>query len=302
MLTRYTQNDLTWIDLVAPSPEEVRLVMHEFGFNPTIGQELLSVSIKSKAERYDDSLYLVLHFPMLHGSRMRRVMKEVDIVIGKEYLITARYEDVAALSNFAKAFEVESVLAPDGRVHGGHLFAVIMRNLYDALLSESDEIHAELLNIEERLFDGDEKHLVMEISEVGRVIYDFRQGLLPHREVFKSIEAPLTHLFGHEYASYLREVSAEYERVLDEAEGLRDSMIELRQTNNSMLSAKQNEVMKLFSILAFVFVPASLIMTLYQMGLPGTPFEGHVNFWAVFGSLGALTLIFIVYCERKGWL
>ena len=91
MLTRYTQKNLTWIDLVAPTPEEVRLLMREFGISPLIGQELLSVSVKSKIERYDDTIYAVLHFPVLRGTHIKRTTQEVDLILGRDYLITTRY-------------------------------------------------------------------------------------------------------------------------------------------------------------------------------------------------------------------
>ncbi len=303
MLTRYTQKNLTWIDLVAPTPEEVRLLMKEFGFSPLIGQELLSVSVKSKIERYDDTIYTVLHFPVLRGTHIKRTTQEVDLILGRDYLITTRYETVTPLSSFAKAFEVEMVLGPSlGHLHGGHLFAAVMKNLYRALVGECDMIRNKLLEVEEHLFDGNEKDLVIEISQIGRVIYDFRQALLPHDEMLKSLEAPASRMFGHEYSYYMRGIEAEYGRVVAETDGLRDAMQELRETNNSMLNAKQNEVMKNFSVLAFVFVPISIIMSLYQMNLPHTPFAGQVDFWAIMGVIAVIVIVLFIYFRRKGWL
>jgi magnesium transporter len=303
MVSRYTQKNLTWIDLVAPTPEEVRALMHEFGFNPLIAQELLSVSVKSKVERYDDVLYAVLHFPILRGTRIKRTTQEVDLIIGKEFLITTRYENITPLSSFAKAFEADMVLGLTGsHLHGGHLFAAILRNLYRALLFECDAIKTKLVEIEEVLFDGNEKDLVVEISQIGRVIYDFRQALLPHEEMLKSLEAPLSRMFGHEYSYYMHSVAAEYERVRIETDALRDSMQELRETNNSMLNAKQNEVMKNFSVMAIVFVPVSLIMGLYQMNLPHTPFAGQIDFWVLLAAIMVVSLALIIYFKRKGWL
>ncbi len=117
-----------------------------------------------------------------------------------------------------------------------------------------------------------------------------------------SLEAPIARMFGQEFSYYMRSVIAEYERVRHEADSLRESMVELRETNNSLLSSKQNEVMKNFSVLAFVFIPASLIMTLYQMNLPHTPFAGQIDFWVVLGSIVFLSLCFFIYFHRKGWL
>jgi magnesium transporter len=277
--------------------------MKEFGFNPMIAQELLSVSIRSKVERYDDSIYAVLHFPILRGTHMQRATQEVDIIIGKNYLITTRFENITPLNTFAKAFEVDSVLGREGQhIHGGHLFAAIMRNLYRALNAECDVIKTKLLDIEDWLFDGDEKSMVVEISHIGRTIHDFRQALAPHEEMLASLAAPIERMFGHEFSFYMRSITAEYERIRRTCEGLHEEALELRETNNSLLSAKQNEVMKNFSVLAFVFVPISFIMGLYQMNLPHTPFAGQVDFWAVLSGIVVLSLALFIYFKKKGWL
>lgn len=304
MLTRYTQKNLTWIDLVAPTAEEVRGLMKEFGFNPLVGQELLSVSFKSKVERFDDSTFAVLHFPASLKAKLERPTHEIDFIIGKNYLITTRYENITPLGGFAKAFEVEAVLGREGQhVHGGHLFAAVMRNLYRALVLDTDSLKQKLETIEDHIFDGNEKKLVIDISLVGREIYDFSQALSPHKEVLSTLEAPIARLFGQEFSFYMRGISAEFERLQNAVENLRESMSELRETNNSMLNAKQNEVMKVFSVLAFVFVPVSLIMTLFQMGLPGTPFlNGGINFWEALAAMLLISFIFFYYFKKKGWL
>lgn len=302
MLTRYTQKDLTWIDLVAPTPLEVRELMQEFGLNPLLAQELLSASTKSKVERYDDSVYATLHFPFLRGKELSRSTQEVDFIIGKQYLITTRYETIAPLHSFARAFEVEGVLGAQGHLHGGHLFAALLRNLYRALYTECDVIRGHLFNIEEKLFLGEEMRVVMELSELGKTIYDFRQALVPHLEMLTSLEAPLERMMGHEFGYYMRGVISEYSRLKEEIDNLKDEMVELRETNNSLLNAKQNEVMKNFSVLAFVFVPISIIMSLYQMNLPGTPLSGHINFWEVLGAVLLISVVLFIYFRRKGWL
>ncbi len=84
MLTRHVQRHLTWIDLVAPTPSEVRLIMQEFDLDPLIAEELLVPSFRSKVERRGDAIYAILHFPILRGNQ--RPQQEIDFVIGKHFL------------------------------------------------------------------------------------------------------------------------------------------------------------------------------------------------------------------------
>lgn len=304
MLTRYVQRSLTWIDLVNPSPQEVRGLMHEFSIDPLIAEELLIPSYKPKVERRGEHLYIILHFPMLKGLG-QRPEQEIDFVIGKQFLITTRYASNDPLQAFAKAFEVNSVLGRGsaGMSHGGHLFAAMARNLYAALLSECEVLDRHLQDVEERIFKGDEHSMVFDISQTGRIIHDFRQSLLPHLEMLTSLDPVAAKLFGPEYSFYVRDVIGEYARVRTMLEHLRDSLVELRETNNSLLSTKQNEIMKTFTVLAFIFLPLTFITGLFGMNTRATPILGNTyDFWIVVGMMLGVGFVCVLYFKRKGWL
>lgn len=300
MLTRYAQHNLTWIDLVAPTAPEVRALMREFSIDPSIAEELLVPSYKTKVERRGDAVYLILHFPALRASG-GRAEQEIDFILGKHFLITTRYENTDPLHAFAKAFEVETVLGHGGKEHGGHLFAALARMLYGALADECDTVDRRLRDIEERIFTGDERRMVVELSQVGRIIHDFRQALAPHQEMLTSLEPVGTRFFGAEFSYYLRDVTAVYERVERKLQHLRDSLSELRETNNSLLSTKQNEVMKTLTVLAFFFMPLSFLAALF--GMSNIPFAATPpGFWMVLGGMVVIAILCLIYFKKKEWL
>lgn len=302
MVTRYAQHSLTWIDLVAPAPAEVRALMREFDLDPLIAEELLTPSFKPKVERRGDAIFAVLHFPAPRLAGVR-AQQEIDFVIGKHYLITTRYENIDPLHSFAKAFEVSSVLGRGGATHGGHLFASMTKSLYDALGNECDLLHERLTDIEERIFGGDEKNMVIELSHAGRIIFDFNQSLLPHREMLSSLEANASRFFGPEFSYYVRGLIGSYERVLQTLSHLRDSLGELRATNDSLLNTKQNEIMKTLTVLAFVFLPLSFIAGLFGMNTLHNPIVGSpLDFWTIVGGMAVVAAGCFVYFKRKGWL
>lgn len=301
MLTRYVQHKLTWIDLVAPSSSEVRQVMEEFTIDPAFAQELLCASYKPKVERGGDAIFLILHFPAPRGAG--RPQQEIDFIIGKNFLITTRYENVGPLHTFAKAFEVDSVLGRPGAAHGGHLFVAMAETLYGALVSECHSLRRTLEDIEERIFKGDERGMVIVLSQVGRVIHDFRQALIPHKEMLSSLEPVAARLFGPEFSYYVRNVEGAFGRVEQTLTNLRDSLFEMRETNNSLLSTKQNEIMRTFTVLAFIFLPLSFVAGLFGMNTEHNPIAGSPgDFWVVFGMMVALAVGFFVFFKRKGWL
>lgn len=302
MMTRYAQGSLSWIDLVSPSSSEVAAVTREFGLDPLIAEELLTPSFKSKVERRGDAVYVILHFPALRMSGTRPE-QEIDFVVGKHFLITTRYESIDPLHSFAKAFEVNAVLGHHGASHGGHLFVALVRSLYRALGDECTEVRRRLQHIEERIFRGDERGMVVELSHAGRTIHDFRQSLQPHHDMLSSLEPAMGRFFGAEFNYYVRELMGAYERVQSTLTNLHDSLQELRATNDSLLSAKQNEVMKTLTVLTFTFLPLTFIASLFAMDTVHNPIVGNPHdFWMIVGAMAAIGISCIIYFKRKGWL
>ncbi len=304
MLTRYGEHGLTWLDMIAPTPEEVRSVAQEFDLDPLFAQELLVASYKPKVERRGDCIYVILHFPTLRSRISRRSEQEIDFLIGKNFLITTRYENIDPLHSFAKAFEVNSVLKRNsGHSHGGHLFVSMVRDLYQALVDESEVISNRLRDIEEHIFNGDEKRMVLELSHTGKIIHDFRQALVPHKEMLSSLDPVGSRLFGTEFSYYVRALEGSCARVSETLERQHDSMNELRETNNSLLSTKQNEIMKVLTIMAFVTFPLTLISSVFGMNTHYLPIVGAPgDFWIVIGMMFALALGFFSFFRHKGWL
>lgn len=303
MLTRYVQRNLTWIDCVSPTAAEVRSLMHEFSIDPLIAEELLLPSYKPKVEKRGEAIYVILHFPTLRSGH-QAPEQEIDFVIGKHFLITTRYENIDPLHTFAKLFEVELLLKKElHATHGGHLFVALVRNLYQAIENGCTTMHRRLRDIEERIFSGDERRMVAELSQVGRTIHDFRQSMAPHGEMLKSFEPVGTRTFGSEFAYYIRDLEGAYERIERTLDNLRDSLSELRETNNSLLSTKQNEIMKEFTVLAFIFLPLSFIAGLFGMNTEHNPIVGSSgDFWIIVGIMVLLAGCFFIYFRRKDWL
>ncbi len=228
----------------------------------------------------------------------------MDFIIGKNFLITTRYDTVDPLHNFSKVFEADSILdRGDIGEHAGYIFFYMIRKLYKSLEHELEFIGEEIRDIGGRIFAGKEKEMVLEISEVSQELLTFKQAMGTHQEVLDSFEAAGKRLFGEKFAYHLRAITGEYFRVFNQVEGYLNLVMELRETNNSLLSTKQNEIMKTLTIMAFVVFPLSLIAGIFGMNTAYLPIVGVPgDFWIVIGIMGALTLGFFVFFKYKKWL
>jgi magnesium transporter len=302
--TRRSRDSLIWIDLENPSREEVAGIAEEFALDAVVAEEILSPARKPRIELFDDYFFLILHFPALRHSHRTTTLQEIDFVVGKEFLITVRYDSVDAIDKFGRVFDVGSVLkhSPEGD-HAGYLFYSLVQKLYHSLGHELEYIESALESIEGRIFDGVERAMVRELSFYGRDLADIVKAIGYHEDVLASLESAGEKLFGNGFRFYLHRVLGEYRRIRHQLSSAQHFFSELRETNNSLLSTKQNEVMKTLTIMAFVTFPLTLIASLFGMNTVGTPILGHsADFWIIIVVMLLLSLVMFGYFKYKKWL
>ncbi|NBD73926.1 hypothetical protein GVX82_02705 [Patescibacteria group bacterium] len=304
MVERYTYSGVTWVDVFEPTVDEARALMQEFSIRPSIAEEMLAPSIRAKTERFDDLLYLVLYFPALRHTNSQQSDQEVDFILGRDFLITVRYDTVDALHKFSKLFEVRAILGrEDEEPHAGHIFSALIMKLYRSIGHELDHLHDRLEEAEEEIFAGHEREMVIELSKISRDLLNIKQALTPHKEILESLRPAAHELFGDAFHDELTLLSNEYYRVTTLRNTNADSLRELRITNDSLLSTKQNEITKNLTILAFLTFPLSVAAGIFGMNAVNMPIVGGEHDFLILITLMLIaTALTFLYFKYKRWI
>jgi magnesium transporter len=305
MIARYSYRGLTWVDLESPSREEVALLVEEFSLPATVGEELVTSTLRSKVDLYDDCMYLILHFPVAVTEKEKNSEQEVDFVIGKNFLITARYELIDPVQQFAKAFETSSFGTQENNMNrAGFVFMEMMKRFYQTSLHELEEFGREINDIEHRIFDNEEGAMVKQISRMSRKLLDFKQALRFHSDILHSYELSSARFFGDEYSYYASVITAEFNKVQSLLESQRDTILELQRTNDSLLSTRSNDIMKTFTILTFVMVPLTLITGIFGMNTNSDLvfIQNTKDFFFVIGAMVIVGIIMFLFFRFRKWL
>lgn len=303
MISRYRYRDIVWVDMESPTHEEVRAIMDEFDIHPVVADELLSSSLRPKVDHHENFIYLILHFPVLRHTHKGRT-QEVDFVIGKKFLITVHYELLDPLHKFSKVFEVNSILdKSEIGEHAGFLFFYMIRKLYGSLMHELSVVGENLRRIEEHIFNGREREMVVELSMNHRDVLEFHRALRLHRGVLSSLAIACEEFFGAGFKHYTENILGEYFKVNELLEDQKEILEELRTTNDSLLSTKTNEVIKLLTVVSFLMLPATLIGQIFGMNNEHMPIVGHpYDFWIIVGVMFTVGLVTFSVFRIKKWL
>ncbi len=305
MMTRHTRGTTTWVDLESPTHEELSVVMKEFGINSRIEEEIVSPTPYPISIGFPDYEYMVLHFPTASNTDGAR-SQEVDFIVGTTFLVTVRYEVVEPLHSLHRVFEADELLGyPDSHHSPEALVEQVLRRLYSSVTAEAEQLLRILERIELDIFSGRERQTVRSISNVNRVLLRFETMLARH-------EGPLTGFlericgpafFGKRTSERCTRIAAERSHAMALVTSYRAVASELRVTNDSLLSASQNGVMKTLTIMAFVTFPLTLISSIFGMNTSYLPVVGIPgDFWYVIAGMVLMASSFFIFFRLKRWL
>ncbi len=306
MIKTYTYRNLTWIDVESPDQEDVTSLIKKHGLHPLVGEELLSPTKKQKVDVYKNYLFLALHIPIRTkiGKKYVVIEKEVDFVIGNNFIITSRNQIVEPLHSFSRVFETNSILDKSGLgEHAGVIFYYMMKKIYNHMSEDLENIKDALNEVENHIFIGHEKKMVEVISEISRELIDFKQTSRLHKDVLESFAEVPTDFFVKSFGYFIEDLKNEYSTVHELVLSNRELLNDLRDTNDSLLSTKQNESLKIFSILAFVTFPLMLFLNLFMLPTTHKPIVGNPYDWEIIVGIVILGAVGMFYLfKRKGWL
>ncbi|MGB8816222.1 MAG: CorA family divalent cation transporter [Minisyncoccia bacterium] len=303
MINTYKYKDITWIDSQSPTTEEIETLMEGYRLNPKVARDLLLATYKDTITLYDDYIYMILHFPAIRHSHKKEKQQEIDFVLGKNFIITNKYEIIDELEKFAKEFEVNSILKSQNmRDHAGYVFYYIMKGLYSSMHDELESLGDQIKETEQNIFIGKEKEMVNTISQITRELMNFEHTIKPHKEILEKFKNIYTKFFDKDFIENIQKLIDEHKKIKDTLTDAFDSIRELRETNTNLLSTKQNEIMKILTIFTCFALPFSVITGFFQMNTKLTPLVDNTYAWPIIvGVEIVIAILLFFFAKRKHW-
>jgi magnesium transporter len=307
MTTTHTYRGLVWLDLESPTENEIAGLVKRYDLHPLVGEELKRSSSVAKIEFYKEYILVVLTLPVRvrKGATSEIVDREVDFVIGKNFLITARDTAIEQLEYFAKVFDANTILNKDEKIeHAGYLFYYMVKRMYAGMVEDLENIRDSLANAESHIFGGDERNMVVELSNLSRELIDFKQTARMHRDIWEDmIEYAEKDFFGSDFSSYVRDIRDEFNVIHELIINTRELLTDLRETNDSLLNTKQNETMKILTLVSFFFYPLTFITAVFTIPALNVPVvAGPYGWWIINFGMLILALVMWWFFRRKKWL
>lgn len=298
-------SNLTWIDIEKPSRKKLLTLKRQYQFHSLDIEDVLTYTQRPKIEKYQDYYFLILRFPVYDKKIKKFNISEVDLFVGKKFFISIHRGDVEPIIKFIKSCQTDESIKKEFCHSSGLILYNILKDLFLYCFPIIDHINDDIDSIEENIFMDKEKEMVEEILYVKRNIIMLRRIIGPHRKVMNILEENGSSLLRSrkKLNLYFSDVTDYVERIWDILDNQRETIISLENTNETIISHKSNETIKILTIFSVILLPMTLIASVYGMNMKDIPFVYHpYSFWIVIAMMVITALAFILYFVRKKWL
>lgn len=294
---------LRWINITRPKLPDRDWLEREFGFHPLDFEDIYSRNQRPKLDVYDDYLFIVMQFPVFDKETNRLLPAEVDIFVGPDFLITLPNEPFRPIEMLFDRYSENEELRERTFAYGsGYLLYKLVDAAVDNSFPMLRKVGLKLERIEDDIFEGRSPEIVRDISNVKQEIINFRKIVRPQRAVLRDLERTKQRYLAEELEIYFDDISDAAERIWDILENYKEVIEGLEDSNESVLSHRLNEVIRVLTAFSVILLPLTLTASIFGMNVlfPG---EGtHEAFWVIMLGMAGILVGLVLFFRSRGWL
>jgi magnesium transporter len=294
---------LRWINIERPRALEQTWLEEHFDFHALDYEDVRSRNQRPKVDEYDDYLFIVLHFPRYDKIVSRLNAAEVDMFVGPDFLITLPNEPLQTIDYLFERCRTNEELRESLFSKGpGYLLYKIVDDCVDASFPMLGKIGNKLERIEEEIFTGEGDDVVRDISNAKQEIINFRKIVRPQRLAFRDLERNKARYIAEDLDIYFDDLIDGSERAWDMLENYKEVVEGLESTNESAIAHRTNETFRVLTAISLIFLPLTLIASVFGMNVPVPAEHGAHAFWIIIGVMFAIVVAVAAFFRRRGWL
>ena len=309
-LESITNKSLTWVDIQKPTREKMSILEHLYPFHELNIEDCLSKIQIPKVDRYEDHIFVILHFPTIDKERSIPRTTQLAIFAGFDYLVTVQQGELKPLTEMFQICKVNEKQRDSFMgTSSGYLLHSIIDLLVDDLLHILMKLEGNLDDIEDVVFD-EKVAVAKEISLLRREITTLRRVVIPLKRIILDLSKDIQKFSEEDLTLYFDDVKDHIDKVIEVLEESKETIEIFKDTDFMLSTEKSNKILAVLTILFTLSIPATVVAAIYGMNvnLPGGIETGPATFFGPFTSFTLLVIaailpavIMIWYFRKQGW-
>lgn len=303
------QNGLLWIDILGPDEHRgahlENWLCEHFHFHPLAVEDALQETHVPKIDDWETYLYIVFHVARIVPETDILDLQELDIFLGKNYLITYHTVPLPILDQDRLSIERD----PRDRLRQGadHLLIRFLELAIDQSLKVIEELDEQVDTIQNAVIEHASPRNLKAIFRLKRSAIQLHKILSPQREVLNRLARDPYQPIQAKHRVYFRDLYDHVVRIHDISESLRDLISGTLETYLSVISNRTNDIMKTLTIVTVMFMPMSFIVGFFGMNFFGetlafkAALPKGLLFWGSNAIMATSPCFIWIYARRKKW-
>ena len=293
---------ITWVNVDALHQVEViRQIGERFDIHPLVLEDILNTHQRSKIEEYDDYLFIVMKAATFNEKTVRVEYEQISMILMKDFVFTFRERSDDMFDPLRR--RISQSKNRFRRNGPDYLAYAILDTVIDRYFLFQDTLDIFSEELEEAVLTQPTTRTIETIQTLKREMIFLRRAVGPLREMVATLLRSDTDLVQESTRIYMRDVYDHVIRINEALESYRELITGMQEIYLSSLSMKMNEVMKVLTIFATLFIPLTFMVGIYGMNFHYMPELGwkwaYPAFW---GAMLAVAASLLLFFRRKGWV
>lgn len=292
---------LTWINMDGLKKQDIEKLCVHYGIHHLLAEDILSIGQRAKMDDMGNIIFCLLPMLYYNDDTGEVEAEQVSIVLGDRFVISFQEDPKRDVFNPVR-----------DRIRNGHyrtrnssadyLCYSLIDIIVDSYFNIIEKLNERIERLEDSLLLQKEKAALGKISILRREIMMMRRNISPVRELVAGFVRSESDLLEKEHEKYYKDVYDHITQANDYTENHRDMLMNMQDLSMSQINMRMNEVMKIFTLLATLMAPATVIGGIFGMNFDVIPLAHHAEgFYVTVFIMLAIPLIMWLYFKRKGW-
>ena len=293
---------VTWINIDGlHETDTIEKIGQHFNIHPLVLEDILNTGQRPKTEEYEDLIFVVLKMLHYNENPEKISSEQFSLVLGPNFLIT--FQEIQGDVFKTVRERIRKSKTRIRKAGCDYLAYALIDAIVDDYFAILEALGDKIEGIETQLLD-DPTHDTLEIiHEMKREMIYLRKQIWPIREIINSLAKSESSLIQEQMYVYFRDVYDHTIQIIDTIESYRDILAGMLEIYLSTLSNRMNQVMKVLTIIATIFIPITFIAGVYGMNFKFMPeLEWRWGYFMVWGIVIVVVGIMLGFFKRKQWL
>jgi magnesium transporter len=312
----YEKNELNLssLDLKAPENSVLWLNVHglhdtalmtdigrTFNLHPLVLEDILNTNQRPKLDSFPEYLFLVTRFFSYDPANIAISSEQVSIILGHNFVLTFQERPTGSFDPIRERLRTNRGLIRDAGAD--HLAYALLDIIVDRYFIVLEQIGDDCDTLEEELLRKPGASMLQGIHKLKRETMELRRAVWPLREVINSLIRNDQQFFQHDTVLYLRDVYDHTVHFIESLEAIRDLLAGMLDIYLSSISNRVNMEVRALTVVAMLFMPATLIAGIFGMNFKIMPWLLDPNgFWFAIGLMAGIASVMVLIFWRRQWL